>query len=67
MLQTYGQWVLTGVTREKASRWSEVAARGDHPRQLLDGKVLGIGAVALVHPRCSSPTAFVTTRSSAST
>jgi ABC-2 type transport system permease protein len=62
MLQSYGQWVLTGVTREKASRVVEVLLAVITPRQLLVGKVLGIGVVALVHAAVLIATAFVTTR-----
>jgi ABC-2 type transport system permease protein len=62
MLQTYGQWVLTGVTREKASRVVEVLLSVITPRQLLDGKIIGIGIVALVHAAVLIVTAFVTTR-----
>ena len=47
MLQMYGSWVLTAVTREKASRVVEVLLAVITPRQLLIGKVLGIGIVAL--------------------
>jgi ABC-2 type transport system permease protein len=62
MLQTYGQWVLTGVTREKASRVVEVLLAVITPRQLLIGKILGIGIVALGHAAVLIVTAFVTTR-----
>ena len=60
MLQTYGQWVLTGVTREKASRVVEVLLSVITPRQLLIGKILGIGLVALAHAAVLIVTAFVT-------
>ena len=62
MLQTYGQWVLTAVTREKASRVVEVLLAVIRPRQLLVGKIIGIGIVALVHAAVLIVTAFVTTR-----
>ena len=62
MLQTYGQWVLTGVTREKASRVVEVLLAVITPRQLLIGKVLGIGIVALAHAAVLIVVALVTTR-----
>lgn len=62
MLQTYGQWVITGVTREKASRVVEVLLAIVRPRQLLIGKVIGIGVVALAHALLLIVTAFVTTR-----
>ena len=62
MLQMYGQWVLTGVTREKASRVVEVLLAMITVRQLLIGKVVGIGIVALMHAAVLIVTAFVTTR-----
>lgn len=62
MLQSYGQWVLTGVTREKASRVVEVLLAVITPRQLLVGKIFGIGVVALLHAAVLIVTAFVTTR-----
>ncbi len=45
---TYGQWVLTGVVEEKQSRVIEVVLGAVQPRQLLAGKVLGIGGLALI-------------------
>ena len=62
MLQTYGSWVLTAVTREKASRVVEVLLAVITPRQLLIGKVLGIGIVALIHAAVLIATALVATR-----
>jgi ABC-2 type transport system permease protein len=62
MLQTYGSWVLTAVTREKASRVVEVLLAVITPRQLLIGKVVGIGIVALIHAAVLIATALVTTR-----
>ena len=62
MLQTYGGWVLTAVTREKASRVVEVLLAVITPRQLLIGKVVGIGVVALIHASALIATAFVATR-----
>ena len=41
---TYGTWVLTGVVEEKQSRVVEVVLSTVRPRDLLMGKVLGIGA-----------------------
>jgi ABC-2 type transport system permease protein len=46
-LQQYGTWVLMGVVEEKASRVVEVLLSAIRPRQLVAGKVIGIGAVAL--------------------
>ncbi len=44
---TYGTWVLTGVVEEKQSRVVEVVLATVQPRDLLMGKVLGIGLLAL--------------------
>jgi ABC-2 type transport system permease protein len=44
----YGFWVASGVVEEKASRVVEVLLATIRPRQLLAGKVLGIGALGLV-------------------
>ena len=45
---TFGTWVLTGVVEEKQSRVVEVVLSTVQPRDLLVGKVLGIG---LLGPR----------------
>ena len=44
----YGQWVLTGVVEENLNRVIEVVLGAVPPRQLLAGKVLGIGGVAVM-------------------
>jgi ABC-2 type transport system permease protein len=62
MLQTYGQWVLQGVTREKASRVVEVLLAMITPRQLLIGKIAGVGIVAFIHAAVLIVVAFVTAR-----
>jgi ABC-2 type transport system permease protein len=62
MLQTYGQWVLQGVTREKASRVVEVLLAMITPRQLLIGKISGVGIVALIHAAVLIVVALVTSR-----
>jgi ABC-2 type transport system permease protein len=62
MLQTYGQWVLQGVTREKSSRVVEVLLAMITPRQLLNGKIAGVGIVALIHAVVLIVVAFVTAR-----
>ena len=41
----YGNLVLTGVAQEKSSRVAEVLLARMRPRELLAGKVLGIGAL----------------------
>jgi ABC-2 type transport system permease protein len=43
----YGFWIAAGIVEEKASRVVEVLLATLRPRELLAGKVLGIGAVAL--------------------
>lgn len=47
-LITYGIWVATGVVEEKTSRIVEILLATIRPRELLTGKVLGIGLVGLV-------------------
>ncbi len=47
VLTQYLTWTLMGVMEEKASRVVEVLLAAVRPIQLLAGKVLGIGAVAL--------------------
>lgn len=47
MLQQYNTWTLIGVMEEKSSRVIEVLLSTIRPMQLLAGKVLGIGLVAL--------------------
>jgi len=48
-LLTYGYWVASGVVEEKASRVIEIILATVRPRQLLAGKVLGLGLLALGH------------------
>ncbi len=45
---TFGTWVLTGVVEEKQSRVVEVVLSSVAARDLLIGKVLGIGLLGLV-------------------
>ncbi len=47
MLTQYNTWILIGVMQEKSSRVVEVLLATLRPIQLLGGKVLGIGVVAL--------------------
>ncbi|MGA7835293.1 MAG: ABC transporter permease [Acidimicrobiales bacterium] len=47
MLNQYDTWILIGVMQEKSSRVVEVLLSTVRPIQLLGGKVLGIGLVAL--------------------
>jgi ABC-2 type transport system permease protein len=48
MLTQYNTWTLMGVMEEKASRVVEVLLATVRPIQLLAGKVLGIGLLALL-------------------
>ena len=43
----YGMWVATGVATEKSSRVMELMISAASPRQLVLGKVVGIGAAGL--------------------
>jgi ABC-2 type transport system permease protein len=47
MLTQYETWTMIGVMEEKSSRVVEVLLATVRPLQLLGGKVLGIGAVAI--------------------
>lgn len=47
MLNQYNTWILIGVLEEKMSRVAEVLLAAVRPVQLLAGKVLGIGMVAI--------------------
>jgi ABC-2 type transport system permease protein len=46
-LLTYGFWVASGVVEEKSSRVIEVLLGAIRPRDLLAGKVLGLGLLGL--------------------
>jgi ABC-2 type transport system permease protein len=43
----YGMWVATGIASEKSSRVMELMISAASPRQLLTGKVVGIGGAGL--------------------
>lgn len=45
----YSQWVMSGVLEEKSSRVVEVVLGALTARQLMAGKVLGIGGLGLLH------------------
>lgn len=47
MLLTYGSWISQSVVEEKSSRVVEVLLAAVRPAQLLVGKVVGIGVVAM--------------------
>ena len=46
-LAVYGQWVLAGVVEEKSNRVVELILSTVRPRDLLVGKVIGIGMLGL--------------------
>jgi ABC-2 type transport system permease protein len=46
-LLTYGFWVATGVVEEKSSRVVEILLATIRPRDLLAGKVIGLGLLGL--------------------
>lgn len=48
----YGVWVATGVIEEKSSRVVEILLSAISPRQLLAGKVAGIGTLGLAQLAC---------------
>ncbi|MEN3271472.1 MAG: type transport system permease protein, partial [Actinomycetota bacterium] len=48
-IQQYGGWVSNGIVEEKASRVVEVLLSVVSPGELLVGKTVGIGVVAMVH------------------
>ena len=47
-LAVYGQWVVNGVIEEKNNRVVELILSAVRPRDLLVGKVIGIGLLGLV-------------------
>ena len=47
VIQIYGTWIAQGVVEEKANRIMEIMINAATPRDLLAGKVLGIGLAAL--------------------
>ena len=47
ILMLYGSQVMMGVTEEKTSRIAEVVVSSVKPFQLMIGKIIGIGAVAV--------------------
>ncbi|MEP6973566.1 MAG: ABC transporter permease [Actinomycetota bacterium] len=55
----YGVWVATGVIEEKASRVVEILLSTIRPRQLLSGKILGIGTLGLLQLVCISTYSIV--------
>jgi ABC-2 type transport system permease protein len=55
----YGVWVATGVIEEKASRVVEILLSTIRARELLAGKVAGIGALGLLQLTCIAGYAIV--------
>ncbi len=45
---TYGLWVAGGIVEEKSSRVIEVVLSAIRPRELLFGKIVGLGALGLI-------------------
>ena len=58
-IQQYSGWVLSGIVEEKASRVVEVLLSVVSPGELLVGKTVGIGVVALVHGATVATAALV--------
>ncbi len=55
----YGIAVATGVIEEKSSRIVEILLSSIRPRELLTGKVVGVGALGLLQLACVSTYAIV--------
>lgn len=49
LISQYGAWVMLGVIEEKSTRVIEVLLAVVDPIELLTGKIIGIGVVALIH------------------
>jgi ABC-2 type transport system permease protein len=62
MITQYNTWILMGVMQEKASRVVEVLLAAVRPIQLLGGKVLGIGLVAMGQAVLIAGFAFVVSK-----
>ena len=60
-LLIYGQLVAAGVVEEKANRIIEILLATVRPRQLLLGKVIGIGLVGMLQLVLLGATAYVAT------
>jgi ABC-2 type transport system permease protein len=61
VLATYGNLVLSGVVEEKASRVVEVLLARVPPRNLLAGKVVGIGLLGLAQVGITAVAAIIAT------
>jgi len=62
----FGVWILIGVVEEKSSRVVEILLSTVRPTQLLAGKILGIGALALAEGGSVAAAAFIAERVSGS-
>lgn len=60
MIQIYGGWILNAVTSEKSTRVAEVVLSVAEPINLLAGKLLGVGVIALIHALVLATVAVVT-------
>jgi ABC-2 type transport system permease protein len=60
--QQYGGLILVGVAEEKSSRIAEVLLAAVRPRQLVSGKVIGIGVVGVAQAIVVAVTAIVASR-----
>ena len=60
--QQYGSWILVGVAEEKSSRIAEVLLAAVRPRQLVAGKILGIGIVGMAQALFVAVAAIVASR-----
>lgn len=58
----YGTWTLTGVTEEKTNRVVEVMISAVRPWQLLAGKIVGIGVLAIAQFAGTIVLAYLTIR-----
>jgi ABC-2 type transport system permease protein len=59
-LGAYGQFVAQGVVEEKATRMMEILLASIRPSELLAGKVLGIGFVAILQLAIVGSAALIT-------
>jgi ABC-2 type transport system permease protein len=59
-LSAYGQFVAQGVVEEKATRMMEILLASIRPSELLAGKVLGIGFVAILQLAVVGSAALIT-------
>ena len=66
-ISTFGGYVLMGVVEEKSTGVVEILLSHVKPHQLLTGKVLGIGAVAMIQYAAAIASALVSLRISGAT